>query len=346
MDSVFVTGATGFVGANLTRLLLDKGYRVRVLLRPGSNRANLDGLDVEPIQGSLEDPKALSEGSRGCRYVFHVAADYRIWVRDPAAMYEANISGTERMIQAAGKAGAERIVYCSSVSAIRPPSDHTPADEDSRYGGVDEVVSVYKKSKYLAELKAMELVSKGLPVVIVNPAAPIGPYDIKPTPTGRIVVDFLNRRLPSYIDTGLNVVHSGDVAQGHLLAAQLGRVGERYILGGENLSFKGLLELLSELTGLAAPRFKTPYAIAYAFAALDCARARLLGGEPVAPLDAVRMAKHYMWYDSSKACRELGYRPRPAKQALADAVRWFEENGYTASRSEARQNREHANSRA
>jgi dihydroflavonol-4-reductase len=331
MDTAFVTGGTGFVGANLVRLLIEKGLKVRALARKGSNRKNLEGLSVEIVEGDLLDADSLRSGCSGARYAFHVAADYRIWVPDPAAMSATNIQGTVNVIRTAAAAGVERIVYCSSVAAVQPPHDRVPADERSTYGGVNEIPGVYKQSKYLAEQAALDLARQGLPVVAVNPTAPIGPYDIKPTPTGRILLDFLDGRMPSYIETGLNVVHVRDVALGHWLAALKGRVGERYILGGENLTLKRILDTLSDLTGLPAPRFKTPYAVAYAFGALDTAFCRLTGGEPRAPLDAVRMAKYFMWYDSSKAVRELGYAPVPARQALADAVAWFKANGYVKS---------------
>ncbi len=327
-DVAFLTGGTGFVGANLARTLLREGFSVRCLVRKGSDRRNLDGLKVELVEGSLLDHEALRAGCAGARFVFHCAADYRIWAPDAKQMYHANVDGTVNLLDAAARASCERIVYCSSVAAIKPPHDRTPADEESTYQSVDEVISDYKKSKYLAELAAFKAAGLGVPVVIVNPAAPIGPYDIKPTPTGKIVVDFLNGKIPSYIETGLNVVDVRDVAEGHLLAARKGRVGERYILGGENMTLKQMLDALSEATGLPGPRFKTPYSIAYLFGALDTARARILGGEPMAPLDAVKMAKHFMWFDSSKARRELGYAPSPAKKALADAAYWFLENGY------------------
>ena len=331
MDTAFVTGGTGFVGANLVRLLIEKGLKVKALARKGSNRKNLEGLSVEIVEGDLLDGSALRAGCSGCRYAFHVAADYRIWVPDPQVMNAANIQGTVNVIKTAAAAGVERIVYCSSVAAIKPPHVRLPADERSTYGKVDEVPGVYKQSKYLAEQAAMDLAHQGLPVVAVNPAAPIGPYDIKPTPTGKIILDFLNGRMPSYIDTGLSVVHVRDVALGHWLAAQKGRIGERYILGGENLTLKQILDILSGITGLPAPRFKTPYTVAYAFAAANMAWSRLTSREPRAPLDAVRMAKHFMWYDSGKAVRELGYAPAPARQALADAVAWFKANGYVKS---------------
>ena len=332
MDSAFLTGGTGFVGASLARLLLSKGLKVKALARKGSDRRNLDGLDIEILEGGLLDKSALEAGVKGCRYVFHVAADYRIWVPNPADMYRANVDGTENVIRSAAKAGAEKIVHCSSVAAVKVPDDHTPVDETSEYSSLSEVVGDYKKSKYLADVLARRLgKEEKLPVVIVNPAAPIGPRDIKPTPTGRIVVDFMNGRMPSYIDTGMNVVHVDDVAMGHWLAATKGRVGERYILGGENLTLKGVLDLLAAATGRTAPRFKTPYAVAYAFGAVDTAIARLRGVEPMAPLDAIKMAKHYMWFSSEKAKRELGYSSRPAAAALKDAADWFAANGYIRS---------------
>ena len=332
MDSAFLTGGTGFVGASLARLLLSKGLKVKALARKGSDRRNLDGLDIEIVEGGLLDKSAIEAGVKNCRYVFHVAADYRIWVPNPADMYRANVDGTENVIRAGAKAGAERIVHCSSVAAVKVPDDHTPVDETSEYSSLSEVVGDYKKSKYLADVLARRLGrEEKLPVVVVNPAAPIGPRDIKPTPTGRIVVDFMKGRMPSYIDTGMNVVHVDDVAMGHWLAALKGRVGERYILGGENLTLKGVLDLLAAATGRSAPRFKTPYAVAYAFGAVDTAIARMRGVEPMAPLDAIKMAKHYMWFSSEKAQRELGYSSRPAAAALKDAADWFAANGYIRS---------------
>ncbi len=333
MDSAFLTGGTGFVGASLARLLLQKGLAVKALARKGSDRRNLDGLSVEIVEGGLADCSSIEAGVKGCRYVFHVAADYRIWVPNPADMYRANVDGTESVIRAAAKAGAEKIVHCSSVAAVKVPEDHTPVDETSEYSSVDEIVGVYKKSKFLADVLARKLARvEKLPVVVVNPAAPIGPRDIKPTPTGKIVVDFLNGRMPSYIDTGMNIVHVDDVAMGHWLAAVKGRIGERYILGGENLTLKGVLDELAAVTGRAAPRFKTPYAVAYAFGAVDTAIARLRGVEPMAPLDAIKMAKHYMWFSSAKARRDLGYESRAARLALKDAADWFTANGYVRSK--------------
>ena len=329
MDTAFVTGGTGFVGANVLRTLLAKGLRVRALARRGSNTRNLEGLALERVEGDLLDRASLRAGCRGARYVFHVAADYRIWVPDPEGMYAANVDGTRNVIEEAQAACVERIVHCSSVAAIRPPhGDSPPSKEDSAYASDAEIVGDYKKSKWRAERAALELAAKGAPVVVVNPAAPIGPYDVKPTPTGQIIVDFLNGRLPSYVDTGLSLVHARDVAEGHWLAALKGRVGERYILAGDNLTLKAALDLLAQITGLSAPRFKTPYMVALAFAAADSARARLTGGRPIAPLDAVRMARYRMFYDAGKAVRELGLPQTPARAALEDAANWFVANGY------------------
>ncbi|MDD5302607.1 MAG: NAD-dependent epimerase/dehydratase family protein [Elusimicrobia bacterium] len=329
MDSAFLTGGTGFVGASLARLLLKQGLKVKALARKGGDRRNLDGLNVEIVEGGLTDKAAIEKGVSGCRYVFHVAADYRIWIPNPADMYAANVEGTEIVLRAAAKAGAEKIVHCSSVAAVKVPDDKTPVDETSEYASLEVIVGHYKKSKFLADVLARRLAKEeGLPIVTVNPAAPIGAYDIKPTPTGKMVVDFLNGRIPSYIDTGLNIVHVEDVAMGHWQAAQKGRIGERYILGGENLTLKEVLDLLAEVSGLPGPKFKTPYAIAYAFGAVDTALAVLRGTTPMAPLDAIKMAKHYMWFSSEKAKTELGFAPRAAKAALKDAVDWYRANGY------------------
>lgn len=329
MDSAFLTGGTGFVGASLARLLLRQGLRVKALARKGSDRRNLDGLNIEIVEGGLLDKEAIAAGVKDCRYVFHCAADYRIWIPNPDEMYKANVEGTENVLRAAASAGVEKIVHCSSVAAVKVPHDKIPVDETSEYSSLSDIVGHYKKSKYLSDVLARDLGKKeGLPVVVVNPAAPIGPMDIKPTPTGKVVVDFLNGRIPSYIDTGLNVVHVEDVAMGHWLAALKGRVGERYILGGENLTLKEMLDLLSSVTGRPGPRFKTPYAVALAFGAVDTAIASLRGTEPLAPYDAVKMAKYYMWFKSDKAKAELGFTTRPAREALKDAADWFLAKGY------------------
>ncbi len=327
-DLAFVTGGTGFVGANLVRLLIERGFRVRCLVRPESDRSNLKSLPVEYIEGDLLKKDALKRGCADTRYVFHLAADYRIWVPNPETMYQTNVDGTINVLRAAAESGAQRIVYCSSVAAIKPPSGSGVSTEEDIYNDDSSIVGVYKKSKWRAERAALSLAEKGLPIVIVNPAAPVGPRDIKPTPTGKIIVDFLNGQMPSYIDTGLNVVDVRDVALGHLLAAQRGVIGERYILGGENLSLKEILDALAHLTGLRAPRFKTPYAVAWVVGAMDSLRLSVLGGTPIAPLDAVRMARYRMFYDASKARREIGFSSRPAREAFAAAINWFCSNGY------------------
>jgi dihydroflavonol-4-reductase len=326
MDSAFVTGGTGFLGANLVRLLLEKGLRVKALARKGSDRRNLEGLTLDIVEGDLSDTAALEKGCSGSRYVFHLAADYRIWAANPKELYTTNVGGTQNVLKASRAAGVERVIHCSSVATIRPSPHRIAVGEDSVYRDESDIVGDYKKSKFLAE--ALAAAREGAPGVIVNPSAPIGPWDRKPTPTGRMVVDFLAGRMPSYIDTGLNVVHAADAAWGHYLAALRGKPGERYILGGENLTLKDILLNLAEITGLQAPRFKTPYSVAYLYGALDTAFSRMTGAEPRVALDAVKMARYYMWFDSAKAVRELGYAVSSARRALSDSVAWFVKNGY------------------
>lgn len=329
MDSAFLTGGTGFVGASLARLLLSRGFRVKALVRKNSDRQNLNGLDLELIEGDLLDKEALRVGCAGARYVFHLAADYRIWVTDPKGMYRANVEGTENVLRAAAKAGAERVVHCSSVAAIKAPADRATADETSEYSGVDEVVSHYKKSKYLSDVLARRLAREdGLPVVIVNPAAPIGPRDAKPTPTGKIVVDFINGRMPSYIDTGMNVVHVDDVAYGHWLAATKGRVGERYILGGQDVRLGDMLAEIARQLGRAPPKLRIPRRLIFPIAYGAEAIAHFTGKEPFVTTTGLKLAKDLMFFSSAKAERELGYRARPYRQAIADAIAWFGQNGY------------------
>jgi dihydroflavonol-4-reductase len=324
----FVTGATGFVGSHVARLLADEGAELRLLVRAGSRRENLEGLPAELVVGDLNDREALRKGMEGCEAVFHLAADYRLWVRDPGPMYAANVDGTVAVIEAARAAGVRRTVYCSSVATLgfgydrRAVDEATPVDESGMIGH-------YKRSKYLAERKAVELASKGAEVVIVNPSTPIGEQDIKPTPTGRIVVDFLQGNFPAYMETGMNLVDVRDVARGHLLAFEKGRRGERYILGGENLTLKQILDMLGELTGLPSPTMKVPHAVAMAFAAFDQTfNGYLRNREPRATIEEVRMGKKFMWVTSAKAERELGYRHGEVREALARAARWFVAHGY------------------
>lgn len=321
-----VTGATGFVGSAVARALAARGHPLRVLVRPSSDRRNLAGLDAEAVTGDLTDPASLARAAAGCRFVFHLAADYRIWVPNPDAMLRANVEGTRAMLRAAAEAGAERIVYCSSVAALATSTDGTPVDEATP---VDPgaIVSTYKRSKYLAEQAARDLARQGAPIVIVNPAAPVGPRDIKPTPTGQMILDAAAGRTPAYVDTGLNIVHVDDVAEGHALALERGRLGESYILGGENLTLRALLTLIAELTGRRPPRLRLPIAAVWPMACVMEAIARRTGTEPRVTRDSLRMARKKMFYSSAKAAAELGYHPRPTSDALTDAITWFRTAG-------------------
>jgi len=329
----FVTGATGFVGANLVQALVEQGHEVRVLLRPDSDRRGLAGTDCEPVPGDLLDRGALNRGLRGCDWCFHVAASYHLWLRDYRPMYASNVDGTRAVIEAAASAGCSRIVYTSTVGCIGLPKEENglivPTDEQAplRAG---QMSNHYKRSKWQAEQVARELAGKGLPVIIVNPSAPVGPRDVKPTPTGQVIVDFLNRRMPAYLDTGLNWVHVRDVAIGHILAAEKGKIGERYILGHAeaNWTMKQTLELLAEITGLPAPARRVPYTVALGYAYFSEAVAKLTGKHPRAPLAGVRMAKYKMYFDPTKAIRELGLPQTPPRQAFTDAIEWFRVNGY------------------
>ncbi len=326
----FVTGATGFVGSHVARLLAAKGADLRLLVRSGSRRENLDGLSADLVVGDLTDPQSLRKGMEGCEAVFHLAADYRLWIRDPRPMYASNVDGTTAVIEAAQAAGVRRTVYCSSVATLGFGYDRLAVNEDTPVK-VADMIGHYKRSKYLAERKALELAAKGADVVIVNPSTPIGERDIKPTPTGRIVLDFLLGNFPAYIETGMNLVDVHDVAHGHLLAFEKGRRGERYILGGENLTLKQILDTLGELTGLPSPTMKVPHAVAMVFAVFDQTfNGYLRNREPRATVDEVRMGKKFMWVDSGKAERELGYTHGPARDALDRAARWFVEKGYAS----------------
>jgi dihydroflavonol-4-reductase len=322
-----VTGATGFVGAAVARALLKAGHRVRVLVRPQSDRRNLAGLAAETIEGSLEDPVSLGAAVAGCRYLFHVAADYRLWVPDPAPMFRVNVEGTRDLMAAALAAGVERIVYTSSVATLGIVPDGV-ADEETP-SAVEDMIGPYKRSKFEAEAVVRDLVAEqGLPAVIVNPSTPIGPGDVKPTPTGRLIVEAARGRMPGYVDTGLNIVHVDDVALGHLLAAQSGEVGRRYILGGENLGLAEILAQVALVSGRRPQMLKIPYGAVLPIAAGAEMLARLTGREPFATVDGVRMSRKKMFFSSARAMRELGYAPRPARQAIADAVAWFNANGY------------------
>jgi len=317
-----VTGASGFVGAAVVRALLAAGHQVRVLLRPQSSRRNLAGLPVEPVIGDLADVGALEAALRGCEALFHVAADYRLWTPDPQALYRSNVDGTRNIVEAAGRCGVGRVVYTSSVATIGLRPDAKPSDE-SDLAQLDAMIGHYKRSKFLAESWVLQAARDGAPIVIVNPSTPIGPGDVKPTPTGRLVLDAATGRMPAYVDTGLNIVHVDDVAAGHLLAYEHGRIGERYILGGTDLSLQRILSMIALASGRAAPRLRLPLSLLLPVAYAAEALARLAGRETRITVDGVRMARHRMYFSSAKAVRELGYRWRPAQQAIDDAVRWF-----------------------
>jgi len=331
----FVTGASGFVGANLVHALIAGGHSVRVLLRPGADVRGLTGATYEAVSGDLSDavPK-LAQAMAGCDWCFHVAASYALWLPDYAPMFRANVDGTRNILTAAHQAGCSRIVYTSTVGCIglpKPGSDGLVAPTDETTPVAESQMSnPYKLSKWRAEVVARELAAAGLPVVIVNPSAPIGPRDVKPTPTGQVIVDFLRRAMPAYLDTGLNWVHVRDVAEGHILAAERGRVGERYILGNAhgNWTMKQAFDTLSEITGLPAPRFQVPYAVALGAAHVDEWLAQITGKPPKAPLAGVRMAAYKMWFNPAKAIQELGLPQTPPRQALADAVEWFRVHGH------------------
>jgi dihydroflavonol-4-reductase len=324
---VFLTGGTGFVGAHVVRALLKRGRTVRCLVRSSSRLSNLEELPVEVVAGDVTDRASLTRAMAGARTVFHCAADYRLSARRPREIYAVNVEGTRNVLAAASEVGAERVVYTSSVGALgltrdgRPGNEETPVEPRSLIGH-------YKKSKHQAERVAEEWAARGLPVVIVNPSTPVGELDIKPTPTGQMIVDFLNRRLPAYVDTGLNIVDVRDVAEGHVLAAEKGRVGEKYILGNRDMTLKEILDTLSTVTGIPSPAIRLPHWIPLAAAAADTLAARLTGRPPRVPLEGVRMSRHRMFFDAGKAIRELGLPQTPVEEALARAVAYFRENGY------------------
>ena len=329
--TTLVTGATGFVGSHVARQLVAAGHTVRVLVRSTSNLAVLEGLPVEPVEGDLRDAASLDRAVQGARQVFHVAADYRLWTRNPEELYDSNVEGTRRLLNAVQRAGVERIVYTSTVATIAVPR-HGALPNEQTQATLDEMIGHYKRSKFLAEQAAIEAARAGVPVVIVNPTAPVGPGDWKPTPTGRIILDFLQGKMPAYVDTGLNVAAVEDVAAGHLLAAEKGRVGERYILGARNMTLKQILDALSAITGRPAPRVRLPHAIALAAGYADEFYSRLAGREPQIPVEGVKMSRHKMFVESDKAERELGYKPGKVEAALERAVRWYAEHGYIPNR--------------
>lgn len=325
--SILVTGASGFVGSAVVRKLLNKGESVAVLVRPNSNHANLDGLNLSIREGDLTDEKSLGDALSGCDGLFHVAADYRLWTKNPQALYQANVEGTKNLMLAAHNAGVERIVYTSSVATLGVFSDGQISNENTPVS-INDMVGHYKRSKFLAERAVDELVEeKKLPIVIVNPSTPIGPRDIKPTPTGRVIYDAYRQKIPAFVDTGLNVAHVDDVAEGHLLAFSNGKIGRRYILGGEDLHFREILRTVALYCNYKPPSIRLPRAVVYPIAWLSELMASLTNGaEPRATLDGLKMSRKKMFFSSQRAIDELGYRFRPAEQAIHEAVDWFKEN--------------------
>jgi dihydroflavonol-4-reductase len=331
-----VTGATGFLGSHVARQLAARGDRVRVLARPASDRRAVADLPVEIIEGDLRDAASLDRALSGVQLVFHVAADYRLWARNPREIYESNVVGTRNLLEASRRASVERFIYTSTVAtvAVDRPAGELPSE--ATRSSLEEMVGHYKRSKWLAEKEARDAAKNGLPVVIVMPTTPVGPGDWKPTPTGKIILDFLTGKMPGYVHTGLNFVGVEDAAVGHLLVADKGRIGERYLIGAENLTLKQVLDALARITGLRAPRFRFPHFVALAAAYADTAVSRLRGRPPQITIEGVKIARHMMFVDCSKAQRELGFAPGPVEKALERAVRWYEQNGYLSASRAAR----------
>ncbi|MBI1899314.1 MAG: NAD-dependent epimerase/dehydratase family protein [Acidobacteria bacterium] len=323
MKPALVTGATGFLGWHVARALIGRGHKVRALVRGGKR---VPELDVETVAGDLRNFDSLGRAVRDCGVVFHVAADYRLWAKNPAELYESNVEGTRNLLRAAAAAGVERVVYTSTVGCIGVPAGGQ--GDEQQPVGLEQMTGAYKRSKFLAEQVALAFARDGLPVVIVNPTAPVGDHDFRPTPTGRIVLDYLRGGMPAYVDTGLNLVDARDTAEGHLLAWERGRPGERYILGCENLTLEQIFERLERISGCKSPNLRIPFALAYAAGVVSTAWAHVSGREPRAPLDGVRMARKKMWVSSAKANRDLGFSPGPVDAALSRAVEWFRGHGY------------------
>jgi len=329
--TTLVTGATGFLGSHVARQLVSRGEMVRVLVRAASRLQAIEDLPVEKIEGDLRDAASLVRALNGVRRVYHVAADYRLWARHPRDIYESNVTGTKNLLDAAQRADVEQFIYTSTVATIAVDRPGALPNENTQ-GALDEMIGHYKRSKWLAEQEALKAAKEGFPVIIVSPTTPVGPGDWKPTPTGKIVLDFLRGKMPGYVETGLNFVAVEDAAAGHLLAAERGKIGERYLLGGENLTLKQMLGALARISGRPAPRLKIPHTVALGFAYAETAFSRLLGREPQIPVEGVKIARHRMFVDCSKAERELGFQPGSVEAALERAVRWYESNGYVAAR--------------
>jgi len=328
--TTLVTGAAGFLGSHVARQLVARGEAVRVLMRASSSNRAIRDLSLEYVTGDLRDPASLDRAMAGARRVFHVAADYRLWAKRPQDIYDSNVGGTKNLLAAAKRAGVQQLIYTSTVATIavdRPqlPNEFTDAK-------LDEMIGHYKRSKWMAEQEALQAAKEGLPVIVAMPTTPVGPWDWKPTPTGKIILDFLNGKMPGYVETGLNFVGVEECAAGHLLAAEKGKIGERYLLGAENLTLKEMLDALAKITGLAAPSMKIPHRVALGVAYVETGFSRLLGKEPQIPVEGVKIAQHKMFVDVSRAQRELGFQPGPVSAALERAVRWYQANGYVSPR--------------
>ena len=328
--TTLVTGAAGFLGSHVTRQLVARGEEVRVLMRASSSNRAISDLPLEYVTGDLRDPASLERAMKGVKRVFHVAADYRLWARKSQEIYDSNVGGTKNLLAAAKRAGLEQLIYTSTVATIAVDRPELP--NESTYAKLEEMVGHYKRSKWMAEREALQAAKEGLPVIVAMPTTPVGPWDWKPTPTGKIILDFLNGKMPGYIETGLNFVGVEECAAGHLLASDKGKVGERYLLGAENLTLKELLDTLSNITGLAAPSMKIPHGLALGVAYMETGFSRLLGKEPQIPVEGVKIARHKMFVDVSRAQRELGFQPGSAAAALERAVRWYRANGYVKPR--------------
>ena len=325
--TTLVTGASGFLGSHVARLLAERGDVVRLFVRSSSSERMLEGISADRVVGDLRDAASVSRAVAGVHTVYHVAADYRLWARHSREIYESNVEGTKNLLKAARRAGVARFIYTSTVATVAVHRKG-PLPDESTVTSLADMIGVYKKSKWLAEQEVLGAAASGFPVVIVNPTSPVGPGDAKPTPTGRIIVDFLKGRMPAYVDTGLNFVSVEDAAAGHLLAAERGRVGERYILGGENLTLKSVLDILARISGGTAPKVRLPHILALAAGYADAGLSFLMGREPRIPIDGVRMARHRMFVNTEKARRELGFAPGPVAAALSRAVLWYQSNGY------------------
>jgi dihydroflavonol-4-reductase len=328
--TTLVTGAAGFLGSHVTRQLVARGEKVRVLIRPSSSNRAIADLPLEHVTGDLRDKASLERAMNGARRVFHVAADYRLWAKNPQDIYDSNVGGTQNLLAAAEQAGVERLIYTSTVATIAV--DRAELPNEFTEAKLEEMVGHYKRSKWMAEQEVLRAAKAGLPAIVAMPTTPVGPWDWKPTPTGKIIVDFLNGKMPGYVETGLNFVGVEDCALGHLLVAEKGKIAERYLLGGENWTLKRVLDALAAFTGLPAPKLKIPHAMALGVAYAETAFSRLIGREPQIPVEGVKIATHTMFVDCKRAQNELGFQPEPVSVAFERAARWYEENGYVSER--------------